>query len=309
MGFRVGVVCHSDDHKGRPGSTTPGASTFGAIGGLSCYFMPELTRDALFEALHKRWHYGTTGTRLFLDVRGTFERDVIGFSEDPMLGSAQEFVVREAMMGDIIRPKTVPMKLAVEVIGTAPLDRVDVFHGTHIVQSERPFAPSDLGCRVRILWQGAEYRGRGRETIWQGKLEVMGNRIERFAAVNFLNPEREVQEITPNVALAWTSVTTGNLAGIDLWLSEARAGKLRIETNLASGEVDLDRLADLTVVFDAGGLGRKLSVYRLPDVDWSPRLMFEHHVTFKGGADLPVYVRVTQADGHQAWSSPIYLID
>ena len=309
MGFRVGVVCHSDDHKGRPGATTPGASTFGAIGGLSCYFMPELTRDALFEALRKRWHYGTTGTRLYLDVRGTFERDVIGFSEDPMLGSAQEFVVREAMMGDIIRPKSVPMKLAVEVIGTASLDRVDVFHGTHIVQSERPFAPSDLGCRVRILWQGAEYRGRGRETIWQGKLEVMGNRIERFAAVNFLNPERKVQEITPNVALAWTSVTTGNLAGIDLWLSEARAGKLRIETNLSSGEVDLNQLADLTVVFDAGGLGRKLSVYRLPDVDWSPRLMFEHRVTFNRGADLPVYVRVTQADGHQAWSSPIYLVD
>ena len=309
MGFRVGVVCHSDDHKGRPGATTPGASTFGAIGGLSCYFMPELTRDALFEALRKRWHYGTTGTRLYLDVRGTFERDVTGFSEDPLLGSAQEFAVREAMMGDIIRPKAVPMKLAVEVIGTAPLDRVDVLHGTHVVQSERPFVPSDLGCRVRILWQGAEYRGRGRETLWQGKLEVMGNRIERFAAVNFLNPERKVQELTPNVALAWTSVTTGNLAGIDLWLSEARAGKLRIETNLASGEVDLDRLADLTVVFDAGGLGRKLSVYRLPDVDWSPRLMFEHHVTFKGGADLPVYVRVTQADGHQAWSSPIYLID
>jgi len=23
---------------------------------------------------------------------------------------------------------------------------------------------------------------------------------------------------------------------------------------------------------------------------------------------LPVYVRTTQADGHQAWSSPIYLI-
>jgi hypothetical protein len=309
MGFRVGVVCHSDDHKGRPGATTPGASTFGAIGGLSCYFMPELTRDALFEALRKRWHYGTTGTRLYLDVRGTFERDVTGFSEDPLLGSAQEFVVREAMMGDIIRPKVVPMKLAVEVIGTAPLDRVDVVHGTHVVQSERPFAPSDLGCRVRILWQGAEYRGRGRETLWQGKLEVVGNRIERFAAVNFHNPERKVQELTPNVALAWTSVTTGNLAGIDLWLGEARAGKLRIETNLASGEVDLDRLADLTVVFDAGGLGRKLSVYRLPEIDWSPRLMFEHHVTFKGGADLPVYVRVTQADGHQAWSSPIYLID
>ena len=37
-------------------------------------------------------------------------------------------------------------------------------------------------------------------------------------------------------------------------------------------------------------------------------VMFEHEVTFRGGADLPVYVRVSRADGHQAWSSPIYLI-
>jgi len=308
-GFRVGVVCHSDDHKGRPGATMPGASTFGAIGGLSCYFMPELSRDALFEALRKRRHYGTTGTRLFLDVRGKFDQDVTGFSEDPKLGPAKEFPVREAMMGDIIRPKMVPMKVAVEVIGTAPLERVDVLHGTHVVQSERPFTASDLGRRVRLLWQGAEYRGRGRETIWQGKLEVIGNWVDHFAAVNFLNPERRVQEITPGVTFAWTSVTTGNLAGIDLWLKEIRTGKLRIETNIVSGEVDLGQLNEATIVFDGGGLGRKLSVYRLPERDWSRRLTFEHRVTFKGGSDLPIYMRVTQADGHQGWSSPVYLID
>jgi hypothetical protein len=308
-GFRVGVVCHSDDHKGRPGATTPGASTFGAIGGLSCYFMPELTRDALFEALRKRRHYGTTGTRLFLDLRAAFDADVTGFSEDPKLGPAQELAVREAMMGDIIRPMGVPMELSVEVIGTAPVERVDVLHGRRVVQSARPFVAADLGRRVRVLWQGAEYRGRGRETLWQGTLEVEGNRIERFAPVNFLNPERKVQEVSHGTALAWTSVTTGNLAGIDLWLDEARAGRLRIKTNVVSGVVELDQLADDTVAFDGGGLGRKLSVYRLPETDWSPRVTLQHRVAFKGGADLPVYVRVTQADGHQAWSSPIYLID
>jgi hypothetical protein len=268
-----------------------------------------LTRDALFEALRRRWHYGTTGTRLFLDLRGTFEQDVTGFAEDPALGAARETRVRNAMMGDIIRPNGVPMRLAVEVIGTAPLDRVDVLHGTRVVQSERPFAAADLGRRVRVLWQGAEYRGRGRETVWQGKLAVTGNRIARFAPVNFLNPERKVQEVTPGVALAWTSVTTGNLSGIDLWLDQPGSGALRIETNVVSGEVALGQLADATVAFDGGGLGRKLSVYRLPESDWSRRLTLDHHVTFAGGADLPVYVRVTQADGHQAWSSPIYLID
>jgi hypothetical protein len=307
-GYRVGVVCHSDDHKGRPGATKPGASTFGAIGGLTCYFMPELTRDALFEALRRRRHYGTTGTRLFLDLRATFDRPVMGFSEDPQLARGKEFAVREASMGDIIRPGSVPMRLAAEVIGTAPIERLDVLHGANVVRTARPFTATDLGRRVRVTWQGAEYRGRGRETVWQGKLALAGNRFARFAPVNFLNPERKVQETAPGTALAWTSVTTGNLASIDLWLETSRRGTLTLDTNVVSGAVDLTTLADDTVVFDGGGLGRRISVYRLPEQDWSRRLAVDHVVTFPGGADLPVYVRVTQSDGHQAWSSPIYLI-
>jgi hypothetical protein len=72
--------------------------------------------------------------------------------------------------------------------------------------------------------------------------------------------------------------------------------------------VDLQSLADDAAVFDGGGLGRAISVYRLPEEDWSRHVKIEHSVTFAGGADLPVYLRVTQSDGHQAWSSPIYLI-
>jgi hypothetical protein len=308
MGFRVGLVCHSDDHKGRPGATRPGASTFGAVGGLSCYFMPELTRDALFEALRRRHHYGTTGTRIFVDLKATFDRPVTGFSEDPKLGPANEFSVREAVMGDIIRPAGATMRLSVEVIGTAPVERVDILHGTQAVQSVRPFAAGDLGRRVRVLWQGAEYRGRGRETLWQGELTLAGNRIARHAAVNFLNPERKVQEATPGTVLVWTSVTTGNLAGIDLWLEEARSGTLAIETSVVSGKIDLATLADNVVEFDGGGLGRKLSVYRLPEGEWSRNVTLNHAVIHQGSGDLPVYLRVTQSDGNQAWTSPIYLI-
>jgi hypothetical protein len=308
QGFRVGVVCHSDDHKGRPGATRPGASTFGALGGLTCYLMPELTRDALFDALRQRRHYGTTGNRLFMDVRGSFAAPVTGFSDDPQLGPAQERAVSEALIGDIIRPGGVPMRLNAEVIGTAPIERVDVLHGTRAAQSVRPYGAADLGRRVRVLWEGAEYRGRGRETVWQGRLNVEGNRIARFEPVNFLNPERGASETAAGTALTWSSVTTGNRAGIDLWLDEGKRGKLQIETDIVSGEVDLTTLDDNVVAFDGGGLGRKLSVYRLPEQDWSRHVSLEHDVTFPGGADLPVYIRVTQADGHQAWSSPIYLI-
>src|SRR5262249_1557044 len=130
QGYRVGVVCHSDDHKGRPGATKPGASTFGAIGGLTCYFMPRLPRDPVLAALRARHPYGTTGTRLFLDLRARFERPVTCFADDPQLGPTTERAAREARMGDIVRPGATPMRLAAEVIGTAPIDRVDMLHGT-----------------------------------------------------------------------------------------------------------------------------------------------------------------------------------
>ena len=180
--------------------------------------------------------------------------------------------------------------------------------GAAVAATFRNFQATDLGPRVRVLWQGAEYRGRGRETLWNGKLKVWGNRIARFSPVNFLNPERKVTETERGAALAWTSVTTGNLAGIDLWLDEARNGTLTIETNIVSGTVELVTLADQTIAFDGGGLGRQLSVYRLPEADWSRSSKLEHTVAFSGRADLPVWLRVTQADGNQAWTSPIYLI-
>jgi hypothetical protein len=243
-----------------------------------------------------------------MDVRGTFAEPVTAFSDDPQLGPAKETSVREALMGDIIRPGSVPMQLAVELIGTAPVERIDVLHGTQIVQTARPYTAADLGRRVRVLWQGAEYRGRGRETLWQGQLTLTGNRIARFTPVNFLNPERQARETSPGTVLAWSSVTTGNLSGIDLWLDDARSGVLTIETNVVSGRVDLAALGDDAATFDGGGLDRRLSVYRLPETDWSRRFTCEHAVARTGTVDVPVYVRVTQMDGHQAWSSPIYLI-
>jgi hypothetical protein len=95
---------------------------------------------------------------------------------------------------------------------------------------------------------------------------------------------------------------------VDVWLDQAGVGSIKIETNVVSGGIDLTTLADNVVSFDGGGLGRRLSVYRLPETDWSRRVTLEHSVTHNGSADLPVYIRVTQADGNQAWTSPIYLI-
>ena len=306
-GHRVGVVCHSDDHKGRPGATHPGASSFGAIGGLTCYLMPELTRDALFEALRRRHHYGTTGNRLLLELRAGFASPVTVFARDPRHAPDGGTAATQATMGDIVRTGGAPMRLEIEAIGTAPIECIDVFHGTALARSVRPDVAAD-SRRLRLRWQGAEYRGRGRQTLWSGTLALDGNRFARAAAVNFLNHELALEETCPHAALSWRSVTTGNMAGIDLWLERAGAGSLRLDMNLAKGAVDLAALGDGEIAYDAGGLGRRVSLRRLPEEGGPRRIAFLHEVRHEGPADLPVYVRVTQEDGHQAWSSPIYLI-
>ena len=68
-GCRVGFVAGSDDHKGRPGASYPGAASFGVYGGLTCVLATELTRKGVWEALRARRCYATTGRRIDLDVR------------------------------------------------------------------------------------------------------------------------------------------------------------------------------------------------------------------------------------------------
>src|SRR5262249_44505261 len=63
QGYKVGFVANSDGHKGRPGASHPGASTFGAYGGLTCVLAETLTREAVFEAIRRRRCYGVTAAQ------------------------------------------------------------------------------------------------------------------------------------------------------------------------------------------------------------------------------------------------------
>jgi len=306
LGLRVGIVCHSDDHKGRPGATRPGASHFGAIGGLTCYLMPELSRPVLFDTLRRRHHYGTTGTRLFLSVTGHFSRPVTLYDGDPALGPATSRQADTVQMGDIVAPGQQSMRLDVEAIGSAPLERIDVLFGKDVVHTLRATAPTP-GRRIRVRWQGAEYRGRGREVPWRGSLRVANGRFLRAEPVNFLNPENALEETEQGQALAWRSVTTGNLAGIDLWLEDGQTETIVLDTNFGGGRFPASSIGWEDTVIPCGGLGRQIMLYRLPE-ELPQRLALSHDVRFTGPADLPVWVRLTQADGNQAWSSPIYLI-
>ena len=135
----------------------------------------ELTRDALFAALRRRRHYGTTGTRMFLELRALVRPRGDGiFATIRKLGPAHGICAcSEAVMGDIVRPGGVPMRVAAEVIGTAPIERVDVLHGTQVVaersgRSPPPISAAACACSGRapnIAAAAARRSGRASSTV------------------------------------------------------------------------------------------------------------------------------------------------
>ena len=307
MGYRVGIVCNSDGHKGRPGASYAGAAAFGAIGGLTCYNMRELSRDALFNCLKRRHHYGTTGSRMHLGVVARFDGDAMLFDEDPDLTATFGASVHSAIMGDIVECASDQAVLEVDVLAAAPIERVDIFNGKNIIATRRPYAEADLGRRVRVIWEGAEYRGRARQVIWDGEARITGNDIERVAPINFFNRDKTLDQLDGQ-NLRWRHLTTGNFGGFDAWLGDPAAGRLELRTPLVETDIDIGSIGLEEQIFDVSGvLPRMVRIFRLPDENSSVAMRFELPVELAAEGDNAIYVRVTTEDGHRAWSSPIYL--
>jgi hypothetical protein len=280
---------------------------FGAYGGLTCFLTKELTRDGIFECLRKRHHYGTTGTRMFLDVRASFATSGQLYNRDPKaFDDATAQSVSEAMMGDIVQTDDATLTLRVEVATQSPIERVEIRNGFDTVHTARGYDASDLGNRIRVVWSGAEYRGRGRETNWKGKARFSGATIKRIAKINAFNHERLLEKQSSDTVV-FDAITTGNFGGFDAWLDGDNSGELTVTTNLGTLSLPLADIGVEDVVMDAGGLERKLRAFRLPEENTTFSLTTELEIALTSVGDNPIWVCVTTEDGFQAWSSPIYV--
>jgi hypothetical protein len=290
-GTRVGICANSDGHKCRPGASYPGAGEFGSFGGLTCVLARRLDRESVFEALRSRHVYATTGNRCLMDV-------------ELVTGDG-----RSAIMGDVLQlggGGAGALRLRVRVVGTAAIESVQVRNGLDVVQTLRPYGRDDLGGRVKIVWSGAAVRGRDRMASWDGGLRVRGNAMLSAASINFWNPNQPLEKVGRQ-QLTWKSKTTGGASGVILALEEPRAGSLEIETRQRHveceiGSVDLD-----PQVWACGGVGKRIEIYRLPDRQPPREFSFTLPLTGLGEGDHTIYVRMTQEDGHMAWTSPVYL--
>ncbi len=281
-GCRVGFVAGSDDHKGRPGASYPGAASFGVYGGLTCVLAAELTRKGVWEALKARRCYATTGRRIDLDVRAQNGTRWIG----------------EAFDADHIQ-------LSVSIRGTADLEEVLVMRGTECVHSY-PEPLERNPDRLRVVWSGARIRGRDRMARWDGSLTLDGGRILSAEGYAFDSAAEGIVEQTGE-RVAWRSVTSGDEDGVLLDIEAGPGARLRFETGIARFEVPLGEVTGTPWVHRAGGEGLQVRVERAPiGCGGSCRFEFSEPVPAAAGPH-PYYVRVTQTDGSRAWTSPFYV--
>ncbi len=116
-GHRIGVVGSTDNHTGRPGANNYTAHTQ-HTGGLAVVWAAENTREAIWEALHARRTYATTGTRILL-----------------------EFTADEHFMGAAYTTDKRP-SFEVKVAGTNAIRLVELVKydgkGYHVIRAEQP---------------------------------------------------------------------------------------------------------------------------------------------------------------------------
>jgi len=131
LGYRLGFIGSGDSHDGHPGL----AHIESGHGGIAAVFSEDLTRDGLRRALVDRLAYATNGPRILLDVR--------------LNGHPMGRVIPAHELG-------IEARLVVDVIATAPLERIDLVRSGEILKSADGEDRSDvlLAYPVRELRAG-----------------------------------------------------------------------------------------------------------------------------------------------------------
>ncbi len=284
-GLRVGVTGGSDGVEGRPGTSHPGSLRVRNVrGGLVAVHMPALTREALWAALHARRCYATTGERILLGVE------------------ADGHPMGEAYAADG------PPTLRIQVHGTNPLDAVEIFRGAERI-FEAPLE-SQRDCRrdlIRIAWRGARGPGNFEQArlVWDGEVTLEGGRFLGATGHAFDSPAEGIRSVDAS-RVTWRSLTAGDRDGVVLHVDAADAAVFTFRTPPATFRFTLAELIHGPKTVEASAPGSCVTVRCQPanPRPWSWEGAHRDEGVVPGVNAY--WVRVTQDDGNQAWSSPIF---
>lgn len=296
QGVQVGVVASTDDHLGYPGA-------YGE--GLVAVYADTLTRESIFEAIKARRTYGVNADRIELDFR-----------------------LNGHWMGETI-PFTAERSISVKVKGKDLVDRVEVLRNNKVIYRDHPVDRNlkkkrwdkPVLCRIEFGWGPWGDLNMTRICDWQFNVAVKNGKIVSatpcFQSGPFDENRRNKLMMLDEKSCEITSYTSRKQAyeeratnSIILEIQGSPQTELTLQlTNpcVLSIEKSLQQLTESSAVtFTDAFTSESVLIHRL--------VFYEHYqtefeFTDKLGSDMTdwYYVRVMQANGSLAWSSPIWV--
>ena len=123
--------------------------------------------------------------------------------------------------------------------------------------------------------------------------------------INIWNHEKLVDQQGSDT-VQFDTITTGNYAGFDAWLDSDPGSQVELVTNHGNLDTRLNDIGINDLVMEAGGLERRIRLFRLPDDNLHREMNETVSVSLGPLGDNPIWVSVYTEDGFQAWSSPIF---
>ncbi len=295
-GHRVGILASTDDHLGYPGA-------YGE--GLAAILSPELTREALFDALSKRCVYGVTGVRILLDFR----------MNNHLMGEELAFTDKRSLSAD--------------VTGWDRIDCVELVRNGQVIHRDFPtdnqvvdhYWDEPLILRIEFGWGPWASLEMARVCDWEIEASLKGGRILEYQPCFQSGPleeeRRNLVTQTGENTLRIQSYTSRRQAlaekptnAVVLKVQAEPESLLEIRTSKPSKKGIRKKLSGLAgandIVFTGPFPDESILIHRLVP---QAQARSSFTVADENGGDKEdwYYLRVVQSNGHMAWSSPIWI--
>ncbi len=293
QGLRLGCVASTDDHLGYPGAWGEG---------LAAVLAEELTREAIFAAIRARRCYAVSGDRIEID-----------------------FSLNGAPMGSEL-PATATREITVGVRGWDEIAMVELLRGGEPIARafgrQRPVLdpwPGRMRGRVRYGWGPWATLEMPRTCDWRLRLSLDGASIRRVVPAWQAGPyeERRRDRVLARGerSCEWRSFTSRAQAFAEdptkamlFEFDGPESAVVRLEVIEPAPRVIERTLGELArnsaTEFTGPFTSENVQIERLvAPASYEASL----DITDEGDGGDWYYVRVTQANGQMAWSSPIWV--
>jgi len=296
MGHQVGLVASTDDHLGYPGA-------YGE--GLVAVHADTLTRESIMEAIKARRTYAVSADRIELDFR-----------------------LNGQWMGETL-PSVSSRNIFVKVKGQDVIDRVEVLRNNKVIYRNHPVDKDTsrsswekpILCRIEFGWGPWDFFNLERVTDWEFNVNVTGgkiisatpcfqsgpydedrrNKITRLddhgcQFKSYTSRKQAYEERATNSVIL--EIQGSPETELDLFLSQP--GNIRLNKTLG----ELAASSDITFTGDFPS--ESIMIHRIV-FNENYQTTFEFSDSHDTETTDWYYVRVTQANGSLAWSSPIWV--